>query len=117
MLGFIVWPPVTMAVAPRERMTSATPSPAATAHHRDTGRAATGSVTGSPRQRLRLQVHVVDLDLAELTPADGVASERAGVLGVDVDLDQPLVADDDGRLAHAPISARPGRRGWRRRRS
>src|SRR5690606_39864053 len=58
------------------------------------------------RQRLGLQAHVVDLDLVQVPQPQRVLQDFARVLGVDVDLDDGVIADRDDGLSQDRKSTR-----------
>ena len=127
MLGFAVWPPLTIWSTPNYSNTLARPSPATTATIAGPGRsgvsadwpfvevstvvgsgsgavAAPASVAGELRRpRLadvaRLVVEVLDADPAEAAHAEAVADHLVRPLVVDVDLERPGVAGDEDGLA------------------
>ncbi len=62
---------------------------------------------------LGLLVHVVDLDLADRAVPESFAQDGARVIGVNVDLHEAIVADDEGAVADRPPGTPRTRRGRR----
>ncbi len=98
--GFIVVPPSTTR-APKLSKSVRFPSPGGDRDHR----CHIGGVVGDRRAGqallalLRLHVHVRDLDAADDTARDAERERLAGIVGVDVDLQRRVVADDEQRVA------------------